>query len=248
MKLGKSLNVLRMGKNFVQLKESQNNYKTDHPVDQTVPNGAIASAHNAKKSPKASSVKQKRNERMKKFDIDFETRLQLEQALSKRRKLEKETHLKDIETKQQLPEGEREIGCKVRVTASENDDIGPQSTSARKESSIRPSPKKKDFSVWAGRINTLTTDQSTACIEVNPVLNKPRLFSWPCISPNRAWSLDNLKASSRVDQRYNNGYSGIRNLPTLKLNIFDGNRFKWPELASIFIAAVVYDRYQTQRK
>ena len=36
MNLGKSLNVLRMGKNFFQLKESQNNYKTDHPVDQTV--------------------------------------------------------------------------------------------------------------------------------------------------------------------------------------------------------------------
>ena len=69
---------------------------------------------------------QRREERIKKFDIDLKTKLPLEQARFERRKLELEMQMKELETKHQLPEEEREVERKVKRTALENDDVRSQ--------------------------------------------------------------------------------------------------------------------------
>ena len=55
-----------------------------------------------------SSAKQRREERMKKFDIELETMMRLEQALFVRRRLELQNQMKELETKYQLIEEWRE--------------------------------------------------------------------------------------------------------------------------------------------
>ena len=59
---------------------------------------------------------------MKKFDIEFKTKMPLEQARFERRKLELEMQKKELENKHQLLEEERELQRKVKRTALENDD------------------------------------------------------------------------------------------------------------------------------
>ena len=52
---------------------------------------------------------QRREEMMKKVDIEFKTKMQLEQARFERRKLEMEMQMKELETKHHLLEEEREL-------------------------------------------------------------------------------------------------------------------------------------------
>ena len=60
--------------------ESNNNNPTDNPVAQTVQNGATASGQETENVLETFSAKQMREERMKNFDIEFETKMRLEQA------------------------------------------------------------------------------------------------------------------------------------------------------------------------
>ena len=60
--------------------ESNNNYPTNNPVPQTAQNGATTSGQETEIASETSSAKQRREERMKKFDIEFETKMRLEQA------------------------------------------------------------------------------------------------------------------------------------------------------------------------
>ena len=60
--------------------ESNDNYPTDNPVAQTVQNGATAGGQETENVSETSSTKQRREERMKKFDVEFETKMRLEQA------------------------------------------------------------------------------------------------------------------------------------------------------------------------
>ena len=71
---------------------------------------------------------------MKKFDIEFETMMRLEQALFVRRRLELEIQMKELETKYQLMEEGSDLERKVKRTALENDAVRSQSTSARDKS------------------------------------------------------------------------------------------------------------------
>ena len=70
--------------------EGNNDYPTDNPVAQTVQNGATASGQETENVSETSSAKQSREERMKKFDIEFETKLRKEQARFEWRRLELE--------------------------------------------------------------------------------------------------------------------------------------------------------------
>ena len=54
--------------------ESNKNYPTDSPVAQTVQNGATASGQETENVSETSSAKQRREERIKKFDIEIETK------------------------------------------------------------------------------------------------------------------------------------------------------------------------------
>ena len=111
--------------------ESNSNYPTNNPVAQTEQNGATASGQDMESVWETSSAKQRREERTKKFDIEFKTKMRLEQARFERRKIELEIQMKERETKHQLLEGELELERKVKRTALENDDVRSQSTSAR---------------------------------------------------------------------------------------------------------------------
>ena len=55
--------------------ESNNNYPTDNPVAHPVQNGATASGQETENVWETSSAKQRREERMKKFDIEFKTKM-----------------------------------------------------------------------------------------------------------------------------------------------------------------------------
>ena len=118
--------------------ESNNNHPTDSPVAQTVQNGAAASGQETENVSETSSAKQRREERMKKFDVEFKTKMQLEQARFERRRLELKMQMKELETKHQLLEEERKLERKVKRTALENDDARSQSTSANHPSTGPP--------------------------------------------------------------------------------------------------------------
>ena len=220
--------------------ESQNNYPTDSPVAQTVQNGATASGQETDNVSETSSAKQRHEERMKKFDIEFETKMRLEQARFERKRLELEMQMKELETKHQLLEEERELERKVRRTALENDDARSQSTSARDKSPFNWTPKKRDVSDWASRIDTLLTpERSTARFEATPERNISSHFSRYRSSRDRSSSIEDRDVSPRAGLlRYNSGYAGSSSLPKLKLNNFAGNPLEWPEWSSMFIATV----------
>ena len=114
--------------------ESSNNYPTDNPVAQTVQNGATASDQETESVSETSSAKQRRKDRMKKFDIEFETKMRLEQVRLERRRLELEMQMKKLETKHQLLEGEFELEHKVKRTTLESDDSRSQATDSRDKS------------------------------------------------------------------------------------------------------------------
>ena len=219
--------------------ESNNNYPTDNPVAQTLQTGATASGQDMENVSETSSAKQRREERMKKFDVEFETKMRLEQARFKRRKLDLEMQMKELETKHQLPEEERELERKVKRTALENDDGRSQSAGARDKSPFNLIPKKRYVSDWASRIdNLLTPEQTTARYKVTPEVNRYSHFSRYRSSRGQSSSVEDQGVSPRAGLHYNTGYSGSSSLPKLKLNNFDGNPLEWPEWSSMFIATV----------
>ena len=102
--------------------ESNKNYPTDNSATQMLQNGTVANDQNTENISETSSAKQRRKERMKKFDFEFETQLRLKQARFERRKLELEMQMKELETKHQLLEQERELERKLKRKALENND------------------------------------------------------------------------------------------------------------------------------
>ena len=187
--------------------ESNNNYPTDSPAAQTVQNGATASGQGTENSSETSSAKQRREERMKKIYIEFETKMRLEQARFERRRLELEMQMKELETKHQLLEEERELERKVKRTALENDDGRSQLTGARDKSPFNWTPKERDVSDWASRIdNLLTPEQLTARFEVTPEVNRHSHFSRYRSSRDRSSSVEDRDVSPRAGLlRYNSG-------------------------------------------
>ena len=115
--------------------------------------------------------------------------------------------MKEMETKHQLLEEERELERKVKRTALENDDARSKSTGARDKSPFNWTPKKRDASDWASRIDyLLTPERSTARFEVTPEVNKYNHFSQYRSSRGQSSSVENQDVSSRAG-RYNTGYT-----------------------------------------
>ena len=123
--------------------ERNSNYTTENPVAQTVQNGATGSGQETENIPETSSANQRREERMKKFDVEFESKMRLEQAWFERRRPELEMQTKELETKHQLLEEERELERKVKRTALYNDEARSQSTGARDKSLFNWTPKRE---------------------------------------------------------------------------------------------------------
>ena len=107
--------------------------------------------------------------------------------------------------------------------------VRSQSTSARDKSPFNWTPKKRDVSDRAVRIdNFLTPDRSAARLKVTPEVNRQCHFSRHRSSRDRSSSFEDRDIFPRAGLRYNTGYSGSSNLPKLEL----------PEWSSMFIAAV----------
>ena len=220
--------------------ESNNNYPIDNPVSQKLQNGATASGQQTENVSETPLAKQRREERMKKFDIEFKTKMRMKQAHFDRRKLELEMQMKELETKHQLLEEERELERKVKRIALEIDDARSQSTCARDKSPLNGAPKKRDVSDWARSFdNLITPERSTAGFEVTPEVNRYRHFSRYRSSRDRSSSVEDRDVSPRAGLLgYNSGYACSSSLPKLKLNNFDGNPLEWPEWSGMFIATV----------
>ena len=69
---------------------------------------------------------------MKKFEIEFETKL--------RKRLDLEMQMKELEMQHQLREKERDLERQLQRTALEKDDLRSQSTKARDKSSFNWTP------------------------------------------------------------------------------------------------------------
>ena len=136
---------------------------------------------------------------MRKFDIEFETKMRLEQARFERRTLELEMQMKELETKHQLLEEERELERKVKRTALESDDARSQSTSARDKPPFNWTPKKRNVSYWASRIdNLLTPEWSTARFEAIPEVNRNSHFSRYRSSRDRSSNVEDREVFPRA--------------------------------------------------
>ena len=81
--------------------------------------------------------------------------MRLEQERFEWMSLELEMQMKEMETKHQLMEEERELERKAKRTALENDDVRSQSTGARDKSPFNWTSKKRNVSDCATRIDTL---------------------------------------------------------------------------------------------
>ena len=95
---------------------NKNIYSTGISAAQTVRKEKTLSSQDTDNIFKKSSTKYGRDERMKKFYIEFEFKLRLEQELFERRKLELGMQMKELETKHHIFEEERELERKVETT------------------------------------------------------------------------------------------------------------------------------------
>ena len=166
-------------------------------VAQAAQSEATASGHVTENVSETSSAKQRREERMKKFDIDFKTKMRLEQARFERRKLELEMQMRELKTKHQLMEEERELERKVKRTALENDDVRSQSTGAQDKSPFNRNPKRREMS-QTGPVESTTPDRSTARFEVTTDVNRPSHFSRCRRSRDRSLSVEDRDVSHRA--------------------------------------------------
>ena len=91
------------------------------------------------------STNKRREERMKKIDINFATKsCDYSRHALIEGKLELEMQMKELETKHHLLEEELELERIVRRTALENDDARPQTTSAQKNHLLDRERRKED--------------------------------------------------------------------------------------------------------
>ena len=147
--------------------------------------------------------------------------------------------MKELETKHQLLEEERELERKVKRTALKNDDARSQATGARDKSHFIWTAKKRDVSDWASRIDKLLApERSKTRFEVTPEVNRYSHFSRYRSSRDRSSSVEDRDVSPRAGLRYNTGYPGSSNLPKLELNNFEGNPLERPEWFSMLSATV----------
>ena len=110
--------------------------------------------------------------------------------------------MKELETKQQLLEEERELERKVKRTALKNDDARSQSTDARDKLPFNWTPKKRYVSDWASRIDNLPTpERSTARVEIIPEVNRYSQFSQYRSSRDRSSSVEDRDDFPRAGLR-----------------------------------------------
>ena len=133
--------------------ESSNSYPT-HSAEECFANIVRKASQTSENASETSSAKQRREEKMKKFDVEFETKMRIEQAGFGRKKLELEIQKKELETKHQLLDEERELERKVERTALENNDARSQSTGARYQSPFNWNQRRGMFQTGPAGLTT----------------------------------------------------------------------------------------------
>ena len=104
--------------------------------------------------------------------------MRLEQARFEPRRLELEIKMGELETKHHLLGEEHELERKVKRTALQKDAVCFQTTSARNKSPFNWTPKTREVSDWASRIDQLLTpDRSSARFELTLEMNSHSHFS-----------------------------------------------------------------------
>ena len=105
--------------------DNRSNYKhaTKNSVAQTEQNGATSSSHDTENVSDTSSERKRRGERITKFEIEFGTKMQLEQARFEQRRLDLEMQMKELKFKRHVMEEEFQLERKMTRTALENDDV-----------------------------------------------------------------------------------------------------------------------------
>ena len=170
-----------------------------------------------------SSVKRRVEKRMKEFEIEFETKLQLERAKFDRKRLDLEMQMKELEMQHQLREKQQDLERQLQRTAFEKDDIRAQSTKAPDKSPFNWTPKGRDVSEWANSMNdTRTPIRPRARFDVSPERNKHRYSPWYPNSRERSASIEEREISPIAGRHYNTGHSSS-SLPKLRLNNLYGN-------------------------
>ena len=230
--------------------KGKNNYPTDLSVDQTLQNGATASTQDIENASETSSAMQRREERMKKINVEIKTKMRLEQERFECGKLELEMQMKELATKYHLLEEERDLERKMRGTGLEIEDV--RSPNQLLLETICPSTgtKKRDVSDSASRIeNLLIADRSTARFKATPHVNRHSHSTRYRSSQDRFSSVEDRDVFPRAILRYNSGYSGSSNLPKpkLKLNNFDGNPSNGRSGQICSLLQFINNHYQTQR-
>ena len=94
---------------------------------------------------------------MNEFEIEFETKLQIDRAHFDRQRLELEMQMKELEMQHQLREKERDLERQLQRTALEKDDLRSQSTKARDKSLFNCTRKGRDVSEWANSMKEMRT-------------------------------------------------------------------------------------------
>ena len=215
---------------------NQNHDNTSYATTNTVKRIVQAINRDTENVSETPSVKRRVEERVKEFEIDFETKLQIERAQLDRKWLELEMQMKELEMQHQLREKERDLQRQLQRTALEKDELRPQSTKARHKSPFKWTPKVRDVSQWANSMNDMRTpSRPRARFDVSLERNKHRHYLWYPNSRERSASVEERDMSLIAGRHYNTGHSSSR-LPKMRLNIFDGNPLEWPEWSSMFIA------------
>ena len=156
-------NLLQIEQNVGFPEFNQNHVNTSYATTNTVTRIVQTINRDTENVSETSSVKRRIEERMKEFEIEFETKLQIERAQFDRKRLELEMQMKELEM--QMKELEKELRS--------------QSTKARDKSPFNWTSKRRDVSEWANLTNeTRTPIRPRARFDVSPERNKHRHYPW----------------------------------------------------------------------
>ena len=137
-------NVHQLEQNVGIPEVNQNHDSTSYATTNTVTRIVQTINQDTENGSETSSGKRRIEEKMRDFENEFETKLQLERTHFERKKLELEMQMKKIEMKHQLREKERDLERQLQRTALEKDDLRSQSSKARDKSPFNWTPKERE--------------------------------------------------------------------------------------------------------
>ena len=163
-------------------------------------------------------------EKIRNFQKDFETKLQLEKTQFERQKLELEMKMKELEMPHQLREKHGKLERKLKITTLQKDDVLSQSAKACDMLPFNWITTNTDDSEWAKRMSrTQTPTRPKSCFDVSLERSEDRHYSRYLNTLDRSSSIEDRDVLQKVGMRTKTGLSSSSSLPKLKLHSFDWN-------------------------